>query len=99
MAERERRILRLVGLRGTIDILRHLDRHGTGQYTDFAQYANVPTLNTRLKQLLEFNLITHHLEKKELRKEWYELTEKGRKVLQSLEDIIILVEILDTNLF
>ncbi len=45
------------------------------------QYANVPTLNTRLKQLLEFNLITHHLEKKELRKEWYEITEKGRKVL------------------
>lgn len=65
MDERERRLLRLVGLKCTIDILRHLDKHGTGQYKDFTQYANVPTLNTRLKQLLEFNLITHHLEKKE----------------------------------
>ena len=88
MDERERRILKLVGLRGTLDILRHLDQHGTGQYMDFIQYANVPTLNARLKQLLDFNLITHHLEKKELRKEWYEITERGRKVLQSLEGII-----------
>lgn len=69
MDEREKRILKLVGLRGTIDILRHLEQHGTGQYKDFTQYANVPTLNTRLKQLLYFNLITHHLEKKGLRKE------------------------------
>jgi hypothetical protein len=33
--------LRLVGLRGTIDILRHLEQHGTGQYKDFTQYANL----------------------------------------------------------
>jgi len=41
-----------------------------------------------LKQLLEYNLITHHLEKKGLRRKWYEITDKGGKVLQSLEDII-----------
>lgn len=34
MNERERRILELFGLRSTLDILRHLEQHGTGQYKD-----------------------------------------------------------------
>lgn len=89
--KRREEFLRLVGLKGTIDILRHLDEHGTGQYKDFTGYANVPTLNQRLKQLLEFNLIEHHLEKQDLRKEWYEITEKGEKVLKILNDMVQLV--------
>lgn len=92
MDEKREEFLRLVGLKGTLDILRHLDQYGTGQYKDFTEYANVPTLNQRLKQLLEFNLIEHHLEKQDLRREWYEITEKGKKVLKILNEMIGLVE-------
>jgi len=38
------------------------------------------------------SLIEHHLERKDVRKEWYELTEKGMKILQILENLITLVE-------
>ena len=62
MDEREKRLLKLVDLRGIIDILRHLDEHGTGQYKDFNQYANVPTLNARLKQLLGFTFNKSHFQ-------------------------------------
>jgi len=46
------------------------------------KFAHVPTLNERVKQLLEYNLIEHHLERKELRREWYSITEKGRKIFK-----------------
>ena len=39
-----------------------------------------------------FSLIEHYLERKDVRKEWYELTEKEMKILQGLENLITLVE-------
>lgn len=92
MTESKEEFLRLMGLRGTIEILGHLNEHGSGQYKDFTGFADVPVLNKRLRQLLEYDLITHHLEKKEMRREWYEITDKGKKVLQILEEIVRVVE-------
>jgi len=86
--DKEEEFLKLISLKGTIDILRYLNEHGTGQYKDLMEFVNEVTLYNRVKQLLEFDLIIHHLNKKDVRKEWYELTEKGRKILQVLEDII-----------
>ncbi len=90
--EREEEFLKLVYSKGTIDILTYLNEHGTAQYKDLIELVNEVTLYNRVKQLLEFNLIVHHLDKKDVRREWYELTEKGKRVLQILEDIKKLVE-------
>lgn len=53
---------------------------------------NICTLNKRVKQLLDFNLISHHLEKKDVRKEWYEITEKGKKTLEILEEMVKIIK-------
>lgn len=36
--------------------------------------------------------VKYHLEKKDVRKEWHEITERGRKILQILEDLTKVVE-------
>ncbi len=82
--EREEEFLKLISLKGTIDILRYLNEHGTAQYKDLIELVNEVTLYNRVKQLLKFDLIIHCLDKKDVRREWYEITEKGRKVLQIL---------------
>ena len=94
--EREEEFLKLVYSKGTIDILTYLDEHGTAQYKDLMELVNEVTLHNRVKQLLEFSLIVYHLDKMDVRKEWYEITGKGKRVLQILEDIKKLGE--DVNL-
>ncbi len=90
----ERRILKLLRLRGTITILRYLHEHSTAQYHQFNEFIITSTLNERLRQLLHFKLINHYFVKEGVikRKEWYELTDKGRKVLKIAEAIIQVVD-------
>ena len=49
-------------------------------------------MNVRLRQLLKFKLIQHCMVRKRLKKEWYELTERGRMVLQFMEEQVNLIE-------
>ncbi len=85
-------ILKLLGSKGTFAILRCLHEHGTRQYKDLMEFVNIPTLNDRLRRLLQLKLIEHHLERVNTRKEWYSLTEKGKQVLNHLETIVMLIE-------
>lgn len=78
----------LLGSKGTRKILRYLSEHEKGQYKDFDLDISVPTISTRLSKLLEFNLIEHHFQKGPTRKEWYEITKKGREISQYLEDLV-----------
>ena len=87
MVDEKEHFLRLAVSEDTIDILRYLNEHGTGQYKDFMEFVNVDTLHDRIDQLLEFDLITHHSEEEPGIKQ-YELKDKGRKVLQIMNDII-----------
>lgn len=71
--ETEREFLKLIGLTGTILILRHLSEHDLRQYKDLQEHINTHTLNQRLRTLLHFNLIEHHYVRDEKKKEWYTL--------------------------
>ena len=78
---------------GTKQILEFISEHGTAQYKDFQPFMNAHTLNRRLRELLIFGLLEHHIEKEEKRMEFaiciipsfpaekriseIELTEKG----------------------
>ena len=90
----EEEFLKMIGLKGTMPILRFMNEKGEAQYTDLMQLINVVSLNTRLKQLLHFRLIQHNMERLELRREWYTVTEKGRKVLNYLNEVL---EVMDSE--
>jgi len=87
-SKKEKEFLKLLGLSGTKDILFYLNRHDQGQYENFNSLVSTSTLNTRLSQLLEFGLITHYSTREDAKKEWYEITEKGRKVVEHLRRLI-----------
>ncbi|MGD2247392.1 MAG: winged helix-turn-helix transcriptional regulator [Candidatus Methanofastidiosia archaeon] len=81
------KIIKILGFTGTIFILEYMDAHTKTQYKDLNKTIAAYTLNCRLQELLDSNLIEHHFERKEKRKEWYEITEKGRKVLQIIQKL------------
>ena len=76
-----------LGLTGTIVILEILGEHKTARYMQFAEFVNAPLLNLRLQWLLQSGLIEHHLERKDTKREWYTLTERGQNVLNQLHEI------------
>ena len=92
MEERMKKFLKVLGAKGAFDVLVYLDEHGKAQYRDLMEFVNTPTLNTRLRQLLTFDIISHHLERAETRKEWYELTEKGKEVVNHLKAVMEMVD-------
>ncbi len=85
--EEARRFLRVLGLAGTWDVLHFLSENGTAAYNNLSQSINTHTLNTRLNALLEYHLIEHR-QVRNPKREWYELTEKGEKVLKLLLEIL-----------
>ena len=89
--ERMKEFLKVLGAKGAFDVLVYLDVHGTAQYRDLMEFVNTPTLNTRLRQFLTFDIISHHLEREETRKEWYELTERGKEVVEHLKAVMEMV--------
>ncbi len=79
-------------MRATFEILEYLNEHEESRYKDLERLASTYSIFIRLKQLLKCNLIEHHFEKEETRKEWYTITEKGRKVLELLKALEELAE-------
>ncbi|KYK38400.1 MAG: hypothetical protein AYK18_17360 [Theionarchaea archaeon DG-70] len=87
-SKKEKDFLKLLGQSGTKDILFYLNRHGKGQYKDFNSQICSPVLNKRLPRLVKFGLITHHLTREDMKKEWYEITDTGKKVVEHLRRLI-----------
>lgn len=87
----EKTFLQVLGLAGTVEILEYMKGNKTASYKELIQFVSVSTLNRRLNQLINFNLIVHHLDKKD-RKEWYTLTEKGKTVLGILKQLKQVIE-------
>ena len=81
-------VLKIVGAKGTREILEYLDEHGTAQYNQLVKFVSTATLNQRLRELLISEIISYHSERTEKRKEWYELTEKGRNALEHMRALI-----------
>ena len=83
--------LKMIGGKGTRKILEFLDKNRKGRYMQFRQFASTHMLNIRLRELLIFGLIEHHITKSERKKEWYTITKKGNKILhylKKMEEII-----------
>ena len=90
--KKEEDFLKMLGLKATKRILEYLEENGTAQYKQLQQFVNTHTLNTRMKELLDFGLVQHHLVREDVRREWYESTEKGKRVLHYLREIIRVID-------
>jgi len=83
---------KMLGSRAAVKILQHLGEEERVKYKDLQQFINTHTLNVRIKDLLNHGLIEHHLTREEIRQEWYELSEKGKEVLELLNKLIETME-------
>ena len=83
----EKNILKYLAARGAKQILEFLYEQDTARCHQMEAFMNTYTLNRRLHELLALGLIKHHFKKEGRRKEWYELTEKGEKVVQCLRNL------------
>ncbi len=90
--KKEEDFLKMLGLKATKRILEYLEENGTAQYKQLQQFVNTHTLNTRMKELLDFDLVQHHLVREDVRREWYEVTKKGKKVLHYLREIVRVID-------
>ncbi len=80
-------LFKLLSFTGTLDILFRLKEHGRTSYIEFNVDISVYSMNRRLHELIQAGLIKHYLKRNKKRKEWYELTEKGEKLLRCIERI------------
>ncbi|MGD2249281.1 MAG: winged helix-turn-helix transcriptional regulator [Candidatus Methanofastidiosia archaeon] len=90
--EKKERFLKVLGSKATRSILQFVVNEGKAQYTQLQEFVNTHTLNTRLKQLMRFDLIQHHMVREDTRKEWYEATERGTKALELLNELAGMVD-------
>ncbi len=86
--ENEIRYVKMLCYTGSWEILKCIVQKGAAQYRDFAPFASTFTVNRRVKDFLHHNLIQHHFVRGDVRKEWYEPTEKGREVYWCLRKTI-----------
>lgn len=90
--EKQEEFIKVLGSKATRMILQFLEKEEKARYKELQQFVNTHTLNTRIKELLEFNLIKHYMIREDTRKEWYEPTERGRKVLELLNELANMVD-------
>jgi DNA-binding HxlR family transcriptional regulator len=90
--EKQDQFIKVLGSKATRIILQFLEKEEKARYKELQQFVNTHTLNTRIKELLEFDLIQHHMIRDDTRKEWYEPTERGRKVLELLNELANMVD-------
>ena len=81
-------ILKFIGAKGTKFVLDFLNEHGKGEYKEMEKFMNTGTLNHRLRDLLIFELVSHHLERNPKKRQWYEVTENGKKALKHMRALI-----------
>jgi DNA-binding HxlR family transcriptional regulator len=90
--EEQEEFIKMLGSKATRSILQFLEKEEKARYKQFQEFVNTHTLNTRLKELMDYDLIQHHMVREDTRKEWYEPTERGRKALLLLNELAELVD-------
>jgi len=77
----------VLGRNSTKKILEFLDNHKNVQLDNLTQFATPFTLKKLFQELMEFNLIKCYIQMDNEKKVWYQLTEKGTKILQALREL------------
>jgi len=91
----ERKVLRML-CAGSI-VLDFIGEQSTEQYTELERFMSYPPLNVLLRELLDHRLIKPYLERRENKREWYELTIK--RTLQCAKLLLELPKNLNISYF
>ncbi|MBU7025956.1 MAG: winged helix-turn-helix transcriptional regulator [Theionarchaea archaeon] len=83
----------MLGSKAAVGIPQYLDTEERAKYKDLQEFVNTHALNTRIRDLLNYDLIEHHMTREEVCRKWYELTEKGKKIVRIPNELIEVVEI------
>lgn len=83
--------LNLIGSRFTAQILEFMEQKEQTRYGDMT-FLSCFSLNKRLHYFLKHGVVEHHVERLPLKREWYELTERGRKMNGLLRRMSVLLE-------
>ncbi|MBU7028044.1 MAG: hypothetical protein HXS48_14005 [Theionarchaea archaeon] len=85
--ENQKDFFAVLGRRSTKKILEFLDSHDNVQLDNLTRFATPFALKRLLQELMEFNLIKCCVQMDDEKKVWYELTEKGAKILHALREL------------
>jgi len=85
--EKKKDFFSVLGRRSTKKILEFLDSHDNVQLDNLTHFATLFALKKLFQELMEFNLIKCHVQINDEKKVWYELTEKGTKILHALKEL------------
>jgi len=87
MKEKKKDFFAVLGRSSTKKILGFLDSHDNVQLDDLTHFATPFALKRLFQELMEFNLIKCCVQMDDEKKVWYELTEKGTKILHALREL------------
>lgn len=90
--KRRELFFKMLGSKAAVEILQVFSTQEKVRYKDLLGLVNTHTLNARIRDFLSYGLIEHHITREETRKEWYELTEKGMRVLEILNELAEIAE-------
>ena len=82
----------VLGRSSTKKILEFIDSHDNVQLDDLTHFATPFTLKRLFQELMEFDLIKCCVQMDNEKKVWYELTEKGTKILQALRELVAILK-------
>ena len=80
-------VLKELTLRHVLEILEATNEKGKMRYTDLMEHIQQPPF-LKLHELYDLGLLDHIIIRVERREEWYELTEKGKTVLQMVDEVV-----------
>lgn len=85
--EKKKDFLVVLGRRSTKKILEFLESHDNVQLDNLTHFATLFALKRLFQELMEFDLIKCCVQMDDEKKVWYELTEKGTKILHALKEL------------
>lgn len=84
----EEKDIAILGLKATKEILELLETQGAAPYRELTTVATPPTVNRLLRDLMNLDLVKCCRDIRDgVEKEWYEPTERGKKVVQCLREL------------
>ena len=79
-----KKLSRVLELKATREMLLSI-HEGKNQNKHFRAFGANATINERTRQLINFGIIEHHLIRDGRRREYYTLTERGKRIIEQME--------------
>lgn len=83
----EEEVFHLLSLKYVLAVLEFVCEHGETKYADMENDFTIHSIRIKVGDLIRCGLLQLCIERRERRKEWFEITEEGKKTLQIVDDL------------